>query len=113
MAAASGDASGGATIVPRYGWDSPVMAFTDSKTASCTIAADRARANGSWPFATAVFTAISFQSKTTSAFATADPNNRVAIKMYRLRVLSFVSPCILFIRFLLFMCFLLTLHWLV
>src|ERR1700722_7723141 len=66
------------------------MAFTDSNTASCTIAAYRAWANGFWPSVTAVFTAITFQSNTTSAFATADPN-RVAINMHRPRTRFFVS----------------------
>src|ERR1700721_542002 len=72
------------------------MAFKDSNTASCTIAAYRAWANGFWPSATAVFTAITFQSNTTSAFATADPN-RVAINMHRPRNRFFVSPYIFFI----------------
>src|ERR1700722_10689415 len=72
------------------------MAFTDSNTASCTIAAYRAWANGFWPFMTAVFTAITFQSNTTSAFATADPN-RVAINMHSPRTRFFVSPCTIFI----------------
>ena len=45
------------------------MELTASKTASCTIAPYRAWANGFWPFAMAVLTAISFQSRTASAFA--------------------------------------------
>src|ERR1700722_17264202 len=83
------------------------MGFTDSNTASCTIAADRAWANGLWPFATAVFTAITFQSNTTSALETAD-NNRAAINVHSPRILFFVPPCILFI----FIVFLLIPHWL-
>ena len=69
MAAASGEASAGAVMVPRYGWYLCVMELTASNTASCTIAAYRAWANGFWLFATAVLTAIAFQSKTTSALA--------------------------------------------
>src|SRR3984885_5564026 len=72
------------------------MAFTDSNTASCTIAAYRAWANGFWRFVTAVFTAITFQSNTASAFAKADPN-RVAINMHSPRTRLFVSPWIFFI----------------
>src|SRR6185312_4434242 len=71
-------------------------AFTDSNTASCTIAADRAWANGFCLFATAVFTAIAFQSNTTSAFAMADPNNRVATNMHTPRVLL-MPPYVFFI----------------
>src|SRR6266576_5740359 len=77
------------------------MAFTDSNTASCTIAAKRAWANGFWPFAIAVFTAITFQSNTTSARAKTDPNNRVAVNMHIPRVLFLGAPCIHFISFLL------------
>src|SRR5580704_16000013 len=73
------------------------MALTASKTASCTIAAFRAWANGLWPFAIAVFTAIRFQSRTASAFATAGPNSRVANNMHTPKVLLVASPCILFI----------------
>src|ERR1700733_1201581 len=73
------------------------MALTASKTASWTIAADRAWANGFWPFATLVFTAIRFQSRTASAFATAGPNSRVAINMHTPKVLFVASPCILIV----------------
>src|SRR6516164_9449487 len=79
MAAASAEAPGGAVMVPRYGWNSPVMVLTASNTASCTMAAYRAWANGFWWFVTAVFTAIVFQSKTTSALAVADPNKTLTI----------------------------------
>src|SRR6202020_765931 len=72
------------------------MAFTDSNTASCTIAAYLAWANGFWLFATAVFTAIAFQSNTASAFATAAPN-RAASNMHTPRIRFFGSPCIIFI----------------
>src|SRR6266403_3653513 len=75
------------------------MLLTASKTASCTIAAYRAWANGAWPLAMAVFTAIRFQSRTASAFATAGRNSRVAINMHRPKVLFVASPCILFIVF--------------
>ena len=54
---------------------------------------------GCWPFATAVSTAIAFQSRTGSAFATAGPNSRAAIKMYRTKALLPAPPCILFIVF--------------
>src|SRR5271157_1432955 len=66
-------------MVPRYGWYSRVIALTASNTASCTMAAYRAWANGFWWLATAVFTAIVFQSKTTSALAAADPNKTLTI----------------------------------
>src|SRR5579885_2271367 len=46
-----------------------------------------------------MFTAISFQSRTESAFATAAPNSRVAINMYRPKVLFPAQTCILFIAF--------------
>src|ERR1700733_5228076 len=72
------------------------MAFTDSNTASCTIAAYRARAKAFWLCVTAVFTAITFQSNTTSALAPAD-NNRAAIKVHSPRILFFVPLYILFI----------------
>ena len=84
-------------MVPRYGRSSPVMALTASKTATCTIAAVRAWANGFWPFATALSTAIAFQSRTGSAFATAGPNSRVAINMHRPKVLFPAPLRILFI----------------
>jgi hypothetical protein len=52
-----------------------------------------------------VFTAITFQSNTASAFATADnntaDNNRAAINVHSPRILFFVPPFILFIVFLL------------
>src|SRR5664279_1398860 len=63
-------------MVARYGRYWPVMALTASKTASCTIAAYRAWANGFAPFAIAVSTAMAFQSRTTSALASADANKR-------------------------------------
>jgi hypothetical protein len=44
-----------------------------------------------------VFTAIRFQSRTASAFATAGPNSRVAINMNRPKVLFVASPWIIFI----------------
>src|SRR5215469_10890486 len=71
------------------------MLLTASKTASCTIATYRAWPKG--PLGAVVFTAIRFQSRTASAFATAGPNNRVAINMHRPRVHFVVSPDILFI----------------
>src|SRR5260221_4305296 len=74
MAAASAEAPGGAVMVPRYGLYSPVIELTASNTASCTMAAYRAWAKGFWWLATAVLTAIVFQSKTASALAGADPN---------------------------------------
>src|SRR5215470_8569315 len=88
-------------MVPRYGWYSPVTALTASNTASCTIAASRAWANGfSW-FATAVLTAIAFQSDTTSAVAIADPNNVVTInKNIGLKVPCILLLCVLFIAIL-------------
>src|ERR1700693_699671 len=73
------------------------MAFTDSNTASCTMVAVRAWAKGFWPFAIAVFTAIAFHSNTTSAFARADPNTKVAISRHSPRVLCFVPLCVFFI----------------
>src|SRR5690606_24805232 len=45
-AAASGDAAGGASTVPRYGSYSPVMALTASNTASCVVAATRENTKG-------------------------------------------------------------------
>ena len=71
------------------------MELTASKTASCTIATYRAWANG--PLGAVVFTAIRFQSRTASAFATEGPNSRVAMNMHRPKFLFVVSPCILFI----------------
>src|ERR1700750_2464361 len=71
------------------------MELTASKTASCTIATNRACANG--PLGVVVFTAIRFQSRTASAFATAGRNSRVAIKRHRPRFLFIASPCIVFI----------------
>src|SRR6266550_8744788 len=71
------------------------MLLTASKTASCTIATYRAWASG--PLGAVVFTAIRFQSRTASAFATAGLNSRVAINMHRPKVLFVASPCILFI----------------
>src|SRR5215469_17951573 len=79
MAAASADAPGGATIVPRYGWYSPVIALTASKTATCAIAAKRAVAKGFWPFAAIVLSAIAFQSRTTSAWTATATNNTIAV----------------------------------
>jgi hypothetical protein len=73
------------------------MELTASKTASCTMAAYRAWAIGVWPFATAVSTAIAFQSRTASAFATAAPNSKVAINMHKQEVLFPARPRILFI----------------
>src|SRR5580692_12852290 len=73
------------------------MVLTASKTASWTIAAYRAWANGLWPFAIAVFTAIRFQSRTASAFATVGPNSRVAINMHTPNVLFRALPFMLFI----------------
>src|SRR5260370_11295332 len=46
-----------------------------------------------------VFTAIRFQSRTASAFATACPNSRVAINMHTPKVLFVAPPFILFIVF--------------
>ncbi len=70
----------------------------------CTISAYRAWANGPWPFVVAV-SAITFQSNTALAFATADPN-RVAINVI---VRGPGSLC----RHASFsLCFLLILHWL-
>src|SRR5258708_30348064 len=71
------------------------MALRASKTASCTIATYRAWANG--PLGAVVFTAIRFQSRTASAFATAGPNSRVAINMHTPKVLFAAPPFILFI----------------
>jgi len=45
----------------------------------------------------AVFTAIAFQSTTASAFAMADPNNRVAINAYMPQVLFLVLSQVPFI----------------
>src|ERR1700679_2990519 len=73
------------------------MVLTASKTASWTIAAYRAWAYGLWPFVIAVFTAIRFQSRTASAFATAAPNSRAAINMHTPKVLFVALPFILFI----------------
>src|SRR5258707_13044684 len=71
------------------------MALTASKTASCTIATYRAWPNG--PLGAVVFTAIRFQSRTTSAIATAGRNSRVAIKMHRPKFLFVASPGLFFI----------------
>src|SRR5258708_9129327 len=79
MAAASAEAPGGAVMVPRYDWYSPVIELTASNTGSCTMAAYRAWAKGFWWLATAVLTAIMFQSTTASALAAADPNQTLTI----------------------------------
>src|ERR1700730_8232737 len=75
------------------------MALTASKTASCTIAAYRAWANGLWPFAMLVFTAIRFQSRTASAFATAGWNSRLASNMHTPKILFFALPLTFFTEF--------------
>src|SRR6266581_6212573 len=85
MAAASAEAPGGAVMVPRYGLYSPVIELTASNTASCTMAAYRAWAKGFWWLATAVLTAIMFQSKTASALAAADPNQTLTINTLKSR----------------------------
>src|SRR5207247_4868057 len=75
------------------------MALTASKTASCTMAAYRAWANGFCLLATAVLTAIVFQSETTSAFAAAEPTKRITINTLKsLKVTGL--PYIFFIAFL-------------
>src|SRR5579864_2068314 len=70
-------------MVPRYGWYLWVMELTASNTASCTIAANRAWAKGFCLFATAVLTAIAFQSKTTSALAAAQPNKALTVNTHK------------------------------
>src|ERR1700739_3756343 len=96
MAAAAAEAPGGAVMVPRYGLYSPVIELTASNTASCTMAAYRAWAKGFCWLATAVLTAITFQSKTASVFAAADPNQTLTINTLKsLRFTGF--PNIFFI----------------
>src|SRR5580704_13857068 len=73
------------------------MELTASKTASCTIAPYRAWANGFLPLAMAVLTEISFQSRTASASAAAEPSSRAAANIYRPRALFLGLACILFI----------------
>src|SRR5260370_35605612 len=88
MAAASAEAPGGAVMVPRYGLYSPVIELTASNTASCTLAAYRAWAKGFWWLATAVSTAIMFQSSTASAFAPPDPTQTLTIETLKTPTLS-------------------------
>src|SRR4029453_17343325 len=67
MTAASGEAQAGASMVPRYGSLSPVIALTASKTASCTIAPQRVCTLGLLGGTITVACMIAFQSRTTSA----------------------------------------------
>src|SRR5262245_45967586 len=69
MAAASDEAPCGATRVPMYGWESPSIVLTASKTASWTIAPQRAWKNGFVGGADTVVCMIAFHSVTASARA--------------------------------------------
>src|SRR5262245_2136311 len=91
-AAASADAVGGATTVPRYGSKSLSIAFTASNTANCVIAAKRAWTTG--PSPPVVLTMIAFHSSTGSLDASAvvessRPHTAAAI---RVRVLITMTP---------------------
>ena len=68
-AAASGEAPGLAGRAVRYGWYFRSMAFTASKAARCIIARVRVWTKGACLFASAVCTARSVQSVSTSARA--------------------------------------------